>query len=308
MEQAFPIAPYDRMAKVATPLVCVMILGIGLIPHVPAFAWGIAILIIVLSWAWAPRGYVIGDGFLTVPRPVGGVRIPLSGIREARPAASDDLSGCIRVMGSGGVFGYYGLFRTSKLGISRWFVTDRSKAIVVFTSARTLVLSPADTEGFLKALGVPASAPSVSFAPSGGMNARTGIGIAVGAIALAVAALSVLYSPGPPTYTLTQDALTIHDRFYAVTLQASAVDAGQIRVIDLTQEPDWRATAKTNAFANAHYQSGWFRLANGKTVEMYRAGGDQLVLLPGKDGATTVLYQAREPEQFAAEVRREWLP
>lgn len=306
MEQVFPIARYDRMAKVATPLACAVILGIGLIPHVPAFAWGIAALIIVLSWAWAPRGYVVGDGFLTVQRPVGSVRIPLDDIREARPAAPGDLSGCIRLMGSGGVFGYFGLFRTSKLGVSRWFVTDRSKAIVVFTSPRTLVLSPADTDGFLKAIGAPAPAPAISV-PSGGVGVGTTIGIVGAVIGVAAMALTFLYSPGPPLFTLTHDALTIHDRFYAVTLQASAVDAGQIRVIDLAREPEWRSTARTNGFANAHYQSGWFRLANGQKVEMYRAGGDQLVLLPGKDGATTVLYQAREPEQFAAEVRQEWL-
>jgi len=304
----FPLAPYDRMAKVVTPLVCILILGIGFIPHLPWFAWGIGALIIFLSWAWSPRGYVVGDGFLTVQRPVGSVRFALAGIREARPAASDDLGGCIRLWGNGGVFGYYGIFRTSKLGNSRWFVTDRSKAVVVFTSARTLVLSPADTDGFLKAIGAPTSAPAALSTTSGGIGAGPIIGIAGGLIVVAFVAWAFMYSPGPPTYTLTRDALTIHDKcFYAVTLNADAVDAGGIRVIDLTQEPDWRPTAKTNGFSNAHYQSGWFRLANGSKVELYRAGGNRLVLIPGKVGATTILYQPQHPEEFAAEIRQEWL-
>ena len=102
------------------------------------------------------------------------------------------------------------------------------------------------------------------------------------AIALAAVAFTFFYAPGPPTYTLTHDSLTIHDKvFYSVTLMADAVDAGKIRVIDLTQEPEWRPTMRTNGFGSPHYQSGWFRLA----------------------GATTVLYQARAPEQFAAEAR-----
>jgi hypothetical protein len=208
------------------------------------------------------------------------------------------------LFGNGGLFGYYGRFRTTKLGSCTWYVTDRSKAVVVVTDAKTIVLSPADTTGFLAAIGAPASAPVLS-TPSGG----TGIGTAlvIGAVCLAAFALHFLYSPGPPSYTLTPDALTIHDRFYGVALRADAVDAGQIRVVDLNREPEWRSTWKVGGFANANYQSGRFKVANGKTVRLYRAGGDQLVLLPGKGAELTVLYQAQDPEKFAAEVHQEWL-
>ena len=48
------------------------------------------------------------------------------------------------------------------------------------------------------------------------------------AIALAAVAFTFFYAPGPPTYTLTHDSLTIHDKvFYSVTLMADAVDAGK---------------------------------------------------------------------------------
>ena len=265
------------------------------------------LLIVASTYAYSPKGYEVGDRCIVVKRLIGNVRIPLDGLLEARAAASDDLAGCIRTFGNGGLFGYYGLYRTSKLGKCTWYVTDRSKAVVVITGAKTAVLSPADPDGFLKAIGAPAFAPRDLSTQRGGIGARNIVGIAVGVIALAAVALSLLYSPGPPSYTLTPDAITIHDKFYPVTLRANAVDAGQIRVVDLTREPDWRATRRTNGFANAHYQSGWFRVANGNTIEMYRAGGDQLVLIPGKTGATTVLYQAQDPGRFAAEVRREWL-
>ena len=46
---------------------------------------------------------------------------------------------------------------------------------------------------------------------------------------------------------------------------------------------------RTNGFANAHYASGWFRVASGKTVRMYRAGGTRLVLLPPKGDGAAVL-------------------
>jgi hypothetical protein len=57
------------------------------------------------------------------------------------------------VFGNGCIFGYYGLFRTSRLGDCSWYVTDRSKAVVAVTDAKTAVFTPADTDGFLKAVG-----------------------------------------------------------------------------------------------------------------------------------------------------------
>jgi hypothetical protein len=84
------------------------------------------------------------------------------------------------------------------------------------------------------------------------------------------------YSPGPPSYTLTAEALTIHDRFYPVTLKAEAVDVSQIRVVDITLEPDWRPVLRT--IANGHYPSGWFRVA----------------------------LDVLEPDKFVETVRQEW--
>jgi hypothetical protein len=108
--------------------------------------------------------------------------------------------------------------------------------------------------------------------------------------------------------TLTFAALTIHDRFYPVTLQSDAVEVSQIRLVDLATDPDWRPTRRTNGFANSHYQSGWFRVANGQKVRLYRAGGGGAVLFPPKTGGTAVLYQAANPEEFMNEVRASWNP
>jgi hypothetical protein len=303
----FSIAPYDRLAKAVTLMVCILLLAIGFIPHMLAFVWALEILIVLACYAYSPKGYEVTGRSIAVKRLIGDVQFSLDGLREARAAGADDFRGCIRLWGNGGMFGYYGIFRTSKLGKSIWYLTDKSKAVVVITDAKTALFSPADTDGFLQAIGAPASAPSTAAAPSGGIPAGTAVGIAGVLVGLAAMALVFLFAPGPPSYTLTHDALTIHDRFYSVTLKADAVDAAKVRVVDFNREPEWRPTLRTNGFANEHYQSGWFRLANGETVEMYRAGGDRLVLLPGIGAGATVLYQARNPEQFAAEIRREWV-
>jgi hypothetical protein len=56
------------------------------------------------------------------------------------------------LFGSGGLFGYYGLFRTRALGRSTWYVTNRKNRIVLIAGAKTFVLSPDDVDGFLRAL------------------------------------------------------------------------------------------------------------------------------------------------------------
>ncbi len=129
---------------------------------------------------------------------------------------------------------------------------------------------------------------------------------AVAVVAVIPIAASFLYSPGPPAYTLTAKALTIHDRFYPATVNASDVDIDRMRIVDIKTSQDWRPTLRTNGFAVPHYRSGWFRVASGQTVRMYRADATLLVLLPPKRGGTGVLLEVNEPERFLATVRREW--
>jgi hypothetical protein len=129
-----------------------------------------------------------------------------------------------------------------------------------------------------------------------------GFALVVGAIV----ALSLLYSPGPPKYTLTAGSLKIRDLFYPARVNAGEVEVGQIRVVDLDTDGDWRPTERTNGFANSHYDAGWFRVANGQKVRLYRASGRRLVLLPGKGSGVTVLLEVNEPDAFVVELRREW--
>jgi hypothetical protein len=127
-----------------------------------------------------------------------------------------------------------------------------------------------------------------------------------GLVVLTIVALAFLYSPGPPSYTLTPNSLTINDRFYPVTLNAGSVDVEHIRVVDIRNDPEWRPTGRTNGFANSHYRSGWFRIANGQEARMYWATGSRLVLLPPKGTAVPVLMEASDPERFIEEVRQAW--
>jgi hypothetical protein len=296
-------ASYDTTTKVISAVVLVVFLVIIVATH-SVVAGCLTAAIVVGSYAWSPRGYAVSDGYIEVNRLIGRARISLDGLREARAATKDDFRGCLRLFGNGGLFGYYGMFRTSKLGKSTWYVTNRGKAVVVVTGEKTVLFSPDNVEGFIAAIGAP-TAP-VPATQDAGSRVGSLAGAAIGIVVIAILAFAFLYSPGPPSYTLTPESLTIHDRFYPVTLNRTSVDVEHIRVVDFGVDTEWRPTRRTNGFANAHYRSGWFRVASGQTVRMYRAGGTRLVLLPPKGDGAALLLETREPEKFVVELRRKW--
>jgi hypothetical protein len=246
-----------------------------------------------------------------VKRLIGNLRIPFDEIQDVRAAVPADFQGAIRTFGNGGLFGYYGRFSSPALGSSSWYVTNRSNAVVVRTSAKTAVFSPDDLAGFIAAVRASAPVsiqPQPPLTPAASPKSRAGLylGCAVGLAVVAFAGSALLYSPGLPSYTLTAQSLTIHDKFYPVTLNVADVDVPGIRAVDTAVDTEWLPTARTNGFANAHYESGWFRVAGGAVVRMYRSGGGRLVLLPPKGSGAPVLLQTKDPEGFVGEVKRQW--
>ncbi len=304
-------APYDRTTLVLSAAVCLLLAAVGsqfLVIGVP-----LLLLVMGLGYGFSPRGYEISSGAVTVRRLLGNVRIPLDGVRAVRRATADDLHGAMRLMGSGGLFGYYGLFRTSKLGKCTWYVTDRSRMVVLITDAKTVALSPDDPDAFVTALRpfAPALDPAGAELPpalsgAGGWPVR---GIVIGlalAIVGGVFAFALFYAPGPPSFTLTPQGLTIHARPYSTTVEASSVDVAGVRVVDLGQDSPWRPTRRTNGVGMRHYHVGWFRVAGGQTVRLYRADARRLVLLPPKGDGAPVLFEARDPDALVRQLRQEW--
>jgi len=299
---------YDTTTKIVSAIVVAGLSLVAVVVH-NSFAGGLSLLVIALAYAYSPRGYTVSDRSIIVKRLAGNVQVLFEKVREARLVNADDLRGCIRLWGSGGLFGYYGLFRTTSLGRSTWYVTNRKNAVVVAGAEKTTLYSPDDVDGFLAAIqtSVPyqiALPRELSFRKSRPVGIL--VGVAAAALATAVAFFAVSYSPGPPSYTLNSGALTIHDRFYPVTVTPGSVDVSNIRLVDLTTDDEWRPTLRTNGFANSHYHSGWFRVRNGKTVRLYRADATRLVLLPPKSDGPAILIEAKDPEGFMQEIHREW--
>ena len=301
-------ASYDRTTKVVTAMVCLLLIGVAAVTR----SWIVASLdaiLLFLGYAFSAQGYETLPDSLEIRRLVGRVRVPLDDLLEVRAAGRDDLRGAIRLWGSGGLFGYYGLFRTSQLGVCKWYATDRGKLVVVRTARQTVLVSPDDVAGFVSALGAlaPATPGLVPTTPVVGSVVRSQVRTALVAIGFALALVGglLLYSPGIPAVTVTRDTLAIADHFYPFTLRRANVDLDHVQVVDLRTDKAWKPTLRTNGFANSRYRSGWFRVSGGKTVRLYQASSPRLVLLPPRTG-TYVLLEVKDPEAFVADLRRQW--
>jgi hypothetical protein len=121
----------------------------GIALAVAAFSAGVA----VGAWAFAPRGFAIGDGRLRFLRngwP--SLEIPLEEIRTIALLEPDALRGSLKLLGMGGLFGYYGFFRGPALGSFRLHATRSRGLVLVRTETRTHVLTPEPPDDFAEAL------------------------------------------------------------------------------------------------------------------------------------------------------------
>jgi len=299
-------ASYDTTTKAISAAVFILFLMIAADTR-SLITEGTFALLFLAAYAWSPVGYEIADGNVVIRRLIGNVRIPVSGIREVKIATRDDLSGSLRLFGSGGLFGYYGLFRNSTLGTSNWYVTDRSHAVVLTGDSGTVIVSPDDSAGFIAALGNRASKGGSDWSKVGAHGSGRGWATAASLIvAAAILGVFLLYAPGPPGYTLTKSSLEIHDRLFPVTLNATSVDVSNVRVIDFDKDTGWRPVLRVGGVGILHYRAGWFRVSSGQKVRMYRADSKRVVLLPPKGDGAPVLLETKDPEKFVAEVQQEW--
>ena len=320
-------AHHDRLTRIVSGGVVLLLVAVPLMAMragmVAVFIAMAFMAVLALAFAYSPRGFEISEGEFHVKRLIGDVTFPLTSLRFVRDATPADFRGCVRLWGSGGLFGYYGLFWSKALGKSRWYVTDRSKAVVVTDGSQTVLVSPEDRDGFLAAIecadtqtltpgaesaggGSPAFSltESANSTPAG--QRTTGLAIA-GLLLALVTFFIFFYAPGRPPVDLTRDSLVIHSRFYGMTVPASSIDVANVRVIDLRIEPGWKPVLRTNGFGSLHYRVGDYKTANGRIIKLFSTGAERLVLFPpSRENGIPVLLDAAEPDQFAARVRQEW--
>lgn len=87
---------------------------------------------------------------ITVSRLFGSLTIPVDEILEAGILQKTDISDSIRLFGSGGLFGFLGLFRNTSLGKYTMYATDLDHLLFIRTRNRKYVFSCSRSEELLE--------------------------------------------------------------------------------------------------------------------------------------------------------------
>ena len=156
-------APWSKLLIGISVFVTLLCLGIGVGTTRTSSA--------AVSWlAWLPgllpvgcalfsvRGYTLTPDAILVHRLFWTTELPRVGLESARyqPYA---MRGSIRTFGNGGCYSFSGFYWNKVLGAYRAYVTDPARTVVLqYRSKRTVLLSPAAPDDFIRDLQLPTRA------------------------------------------------------------------------------------------------------------------------------------------------------
>jgi hypothetical protein len=153
-------APWSKSLVIVSALVTMLCLGIPLaIPRgvmqeigpLAVLLWFVPLCLLAGCLPFMIRGYaIVGDAIL-VKRLFWSTRLPRAGLQSAEvvPGA---MRKSLRTCGNGGAFSFTGWYWNKALGHYRAFVTNPNDTVVLRFGKRTVVVSPATPDGFVREL------------------------------------------------------------------------------------------------------------------------------------------------------------
>ena len=101
------------------------------------------IFILLAIWVLLtmPRYLIIQNGLLIITHPIGRTVIEKSQVVKIEAIERSDLRGSIRLFGSGGFFGWFGIFRNSKFGVYRIYCGQLENLYHIKTLTKSYIIS-----------------------------------------------------------------------------------------------------------------------------------------------------------------------
>lgn len=112
------------------PLWSIKVVIVGIVVFCPLF----------VTFLYCPVYLQIDDKTLIIKRVKGKLKIPIAEIETITPIDKSEITSSIRVFGSGGLFGYLGVFRSSRRGTFYMYVTELSNLYMIKTPTRSYVI------------------------------------------------------------------------------------------------------------------------------------------------------------------------
>lgn len=90
------------------------------------------VLLVVLLYfpLRSPRYYVLSSEGLCIKFPIGSVFYSKDKYEISTDVSSLEIQGAVRTFGSGGYFGYLGLFKVPSVGVCRFYITNEEKSLI----------------------------------------------------------------------------------------------------------------------------------------------------------------------------------
>lgn len=154
-------APWGRSLVIISTISTAFLIGLAISAIAsggPLLRFAVIPLVVVFGAAlFIIRGYTVAGNAVLIHRLFWATRLPLADLKSAH-FDPDATRRSIRLFGNGGLFSFTGIFRNSRLGTYRAFVTDPRQAIVLQFPKRTVVISPSTPEEFVNEIGTGGSA------------------------------------------------------------------------------------------------------------------------------------------------------
>jgi len=151
--------PLDNFTKILSTIVFLLPIGIYFgVSFSEGFEFTSLIVVVVLlpvfaiTWALHPQDYTVNEQGITIKRPYKSILIASNDIKGIEALTPADLKYSMRLFGSGGFFGYFGLFTNQKLGRYHIYAGNRVNPVLILTEKKKYVLTPTDPEGFIAAV------------------------------------------------------------------------------------------------------------------------------------------------------------
>lgn len=121
-------------------------------PIVSFFVVLLVLLCVLSAWCFSVKNYEVNQESLIIQKPLSKTGFPISDIKSASVIDPKSLRWSWRIMGSSGLFGYFGTFANKTYGTMRWYLTRKDKPLVYIQlqNGKKFMLSPDDVEGFCK--------------------------------------------------------------------------------------------------------------------------------------------------------------
>lgn len=155
MIQYFDFPKWDSFVIIATTLFlllmlfsCIIVFRVNNI-----YLYSIPIIlffIVFVTFLHTPVKFGFDEKCVYIKQIKGITEIPFTSIKKVTSFETNNLSNTFRVFGSGGIFGYLGVFKNKELGFFIMYATSKSDLVCIETSSKKYIINCPNKNTFIE--------------------------------------------------------------------------------------------------------------------------------------------------------------